>query len=120
MIMKFKRSIIVLAAAAGFSGVTQGQVQLTVTGSTAFRSIVLDRIPTLFDAGSLQANTSDAGKQKYFFTGTMSNLIPSFGSSPVTIRSSFSGSGSGMTSVKNGTLLPCINLDASATNLAAE
>jgi len=120
MIMKLKTSIIVLAAAGGLSTVAHSQVQLTVTGSTAFRSVVLDRIPTLFDSGSLQANTSDTGKQKYFFTGTMSNLIPSFGSSPVTIRSSFSGSGSGMTSVKNGTLLPCINLDGSPTNLAAE
>lgn len=115
-----KKIILALSAATVFATVADAQVQLTITGSTAFRSIVLDRIPTLFDTNSMSANISDPNKNQYYFSGTISNLIPTLGNQPITIRTSFSGSGSGMTAVKNGTLQPCINLDGSITNLAAD
>jgi PBP superfamily domain len=115
-----KKTLLAFSAAAVLTTAANAQVQLTITGSTAFRSVVLDRIPTLFDTNSMSANTSDPNKNQYFFSGTMSNLVPTFGNQPITIRTSFSGSGSGMLAVKNGTLQPCINLSGALTNLAAD
>ena len=80
----------------------QAQVELTVTGSTAFRSIAIDRSVSLFDAPV--AITNDTASPNFItIRGTVTGKIPSLGTTPVTLRLSFSGSGSGMLAVKNST-----------------
>ncbi len=116
--MKLKHALLVLAtAASALAPVAHAQVQLTLIGSTAFRSAVKDRLSTLFDANSI-ANT--ANSTTLFYSGTMSNAVPSLGTNQVVIRTAFSGSISGMTDLKNGVYEPCINYDGSATNVLAD
>src|SRR5207247_3809567 len=79
------------------------QVEITLPGSTAFRSSAIDRAASLYDAGSRTSVTNDAATGLITFSGTMSNKVASLGSTPVKIRLSFSGSGSGMLAVKNST-----------------
>jgi ABC-type phosphate transport system substrate-binding protein len=97
--MKIKNVIISAVAGGLLTQAALAQVEVTITGSTAFRSIVQDRVPTLFDAGFV-TTTRDANIRTY--SGTMQTAIPSLGNTPVTVRLSWSGSASGMISVKNG------------------
>ncbi len=91
-----------LAALVGILGTTaHGQVQLTVTGSTAFRANVLNRVPTLYDTGSLTSYTNSASAGTISYIGTISNKVSALGATTVTIALAFSGSGTGMTAVKN-------------------
>jgi len=82
-----------------FAVAANAQVDLTVTGSTAGRKIMYDRAATLFDPGF----TTQGGALSYAnsanvltASGTMSNAIPSLGSTPVTLRFSMSGSAAGL------------------------
>src|SRR2546425_10673836 len=100
--MKSTKIVLTLLAGA-LSPAAFAQVEVTVTGSTAFRSITIDRSAFLFDLGSLNGVTNNASTGLITFSGTMSNAAPSLGSTPVKIRLSFSGSGSGMLAVKNQT-----------------
>lgn len=100
--MKSKALILAAAASLAVSTAALAQVQFTITGSTAFRSIVLDRVPTVFDAG-WTAVTNDATTGKITYSGTMHSKIPSLGATQVKVRLSFSGSASGMLAVKNQT-----------------
>lgn len=93
----------------------QGQVELTVTGSTAFRSITIDRAASLFDASSLNAVTNNASTGLITYAGTMSNAVPSLGATPVKVRLSFSGSASGMLAVQNST--PVSTADTPGVNV---
>jgi hypothetical protein len=77
------------------------QVELTVTGSTAFRAITIDRVSSLFDAGyNVVTNNASTGLQTY--RGTLAGVVPSLANTPVTIRLSFSGSAAGMIAVQAG------------------
>jgi len=103
--MKNIKTLIALLAGALVSTGAYAQVELTVTGSTAFRSIVIDRVANgIFDAGSLNTYTFDATAGTISYVGTMSNKT-SLGSTPVHVHLSFSGSASGMLAVKNSTLV---------------
>jgi ABC-type phosphate transport system substrate-binding protein len=78
------------------------QVEVTITGSTAFRAITIDRVASLYDNGyTAVTNNASTGLQTY--RGTMAGAIPSLQSTPVTIRLSFSGSAAGMQAVQAGT-----------------
>ncbi|MDB6035569.1 MAG: hypothetical protein JWM16_5907 [Verrucomicrobiales bacterium] len=101
--MKTTKVIVTLLAGTLLTMAAQAQVELTITGSTAFRSIALDRAGSLFDGGSAVTITNDAAAGKLTFSGTVSNAVPSLGSTPVKVRLSFSGSASGMIAVKNST-----------------
>ncbi len=83
------------------------QVNLTITGSTAFRSIAFDRAQSLYDPGFTTAGNLSLGPGTY--SGTMSNAIPSLGATPVTVRLSFSGSGTGMLAVDQSTPVPTVD-----------
>lgn len=87
----------------------QAQVEITLTGSTAFRADVYRAIRTMFDAGFLEnaasfpagggppataSNPTNAGLVTW--TGTMT---PLFGASAVTVRASWSGSVAGIRTV---------------------
>ena len=83
-------------------------MEITVTGSTSFRAITIDRAGSLFDVNAAYtAVTNDASVGLMSFRGTVSNAIPSLGATPVTMRLSFSGSGSGMLAVVNRTPVSC-------------
>src|SRR6266481_9691819 len=99
--MKNTKTLIALLTGALLSTAAYAQVEVTITGSTAFRSITIDRSASLFDTGSLVAITNDAAAGKITFSGTVSNKVASLHATPVKIRLSFSGSASGMLAVKN-------------------
>ena len=101
--MKNTKTLLALLAGSLLATAGHAQVEVTVTGSTAFRSITIDRAASLYDAGSRTSVTNDASTGLITFNGTISNRVASLGSTPVKIRLSFSGSGSGMLAVKNST-----------------
>ena len=97
--MKTNKLIIPILTGVLFAAVAHAQVDLTVTGSTACRKIMYDRAAQLFDAGY----TTQGGALSYANSanqitavGTMSNAIPSLGSTVVTLRFGMSGSSQGM------------------------
>jgi len=82
------------------------QVEVTITGSTAFRAITIDRAAFLYDSGSMLGVTNNASTGQITYSGTISNKVTSLRNTPVKIRLSFSGSGAGMLAVKNLTPVP--------------
>jgi len=113
--MKLNKILLPVLAGFLFAGAAHAQVNLTITGSTSFRSITFDRVSSLFDAGySIWGDTTNVGPGTFY--GTMSNAIPSLGNTPVTFRCSFSGSGAGMLAVDNDTPITTIDPTTSATN----
>lgn len=101
--MKNMKTLLTLLTGSLIATAAHAQVEVTITGSTAFRAITIDRSGSLFDLGSLVGVTNDAAVGKITFSGTISNAAPSLGNTPVKLRLSFSGSGSGMLAVKNST-----------------
>ncbi len=100
--MKNSKTLLTLLAGTLISSAAYGQVEVTITGSTAFRAITIDRAASLFDPLSLTGVTNGAAAVgQITFSGTMSASVPSLGATPVKVRLSFSGSAAGMISVKN-------------------
>jgi hypothetical protein len=98
--MKKTTALLTLAGAMAVTS-TQAQVEITITGATSFRSIIQDRVAYLFDSGYVRNNPNSNTNTHY---GTM-NARTTLGTMPVTVRLSFSGSGTGMNSVKNSTAI---------------
>lgn len=89
------------------------QVEVTITGSTAFRSIAQDRVASLFDTNaSFSVTVLDSNTRTY--TGTMSKVLTPT-NTPVTVRMSFSGSATGMQAVQNGTPVTTVNTNSTTT-----
>ena len=106
---------------AGLAGATAANAQIgfTLTGSTAFRSITIDRGLALFDTGStFQTNNATTGLITGL--GTMSNAIPSLGNNQVKLRLSFSGSIEGMNDVKNLAAVTCAEIGGGSTNVVPD
>lgn len=119
--MKTNKLILPVLTGVLFAAAANAQdVNLVLTGSTAFRSITLDRAKALFDAG--YTTTGDAGGTlPVTYYGTMSTAIPSLGSSTVAVKCSFSGSGSGMLAVDGLTPVPTRNpLNGTTNNVAPD
>ncbi|HWD19419.1 MAG TPA: hypothetical protein VHB20_09070 [Verrucomicrobiae bacterium] len=112
--MKNIQSKIALLAVLAGSVTAQAQVQVVFTGSTAFRSVDEDRAAALFDAGFTTAGDGSANNYRTY-NGTITSL---FGSQTVTIYMSFSGSGSGMEAVLNGTQVQCYPVGGSSPSLS--
>ena len=93
-------ALLALGSTAAFA-----QVDVTVTGSTAFRSVTIDRAWSIFDVSNRSAQTNSASTGLITFSGTMSNAAPSLGGTVVKLRLSFSGSARGMEDVRNSTLI---------------
>jgi hypothetical protein len=110
-----KKLLIPVLLGTVLTGAARADYNLVLVGSTAFRSVVFDRAASLYDNGiftkytNLNANTIT-------YSGTMANVIPSFGTNTVNLRFSFSGSGSGMISVYNTALVPTVDLGNNTTN----
>src|ERR1051326_7945982 len=101
--MKKTKTLLTLLSGALLSSAAYADVEVSLTGSTSFRAITIDRSASLYDNGSLNAVTNDASTGLITFSGTISNKVPSLANTPVKIRLSFSGSASGMLAVKNST-----------------
>lgn len=112
--MKLNKILLPLVGATLIALGARGQVNVTITGSTAFRSIAFDRVQALFDPGYSAAGDFNTGPGTY--SGTMSNAIPSLHNTPVTVRLSFSGSGAGMLAVDQSTPVPTVNPGTGTTN----
>ncbi len=100
--MKTTKPLLTLLAGLLLAAAAYAQVEVTVTGSTAFRAITIDRSAAIFDPG-YAAVTNNASTGLITYSGTVATAVPSLGSTPVKVRLSFSGSASGMLSVKNQT-----------------
>src|ERR1044071_6591307 len=96
-----KRTILLAALTALGSTAAFAQVDVTITGSTAFRAITIDRAWSILDLQGRTAITNDATTGLIRMQGTASNAAPTLGNTPVIIRLSFSGSAQGMLDVKN-------------------
>src|SRR6266581_4794398 len=116
--MKLNRMFLPVLTGSLLAGAAQAQVDLTITGSTSFRSITFDRVKSLFDPGYTSDGNFGTGPGTY--SGTMSNSVPSLGPTPVTVRLSFSGSAAGMEAVDAGTPVPTINPITGITNITRE
>jgi hypothetical protein len=112
--MKTTKTLLTLLAGLLLSAAAYAQVEVTVTGSTAFRAITIDRSASIFDAGYV-AVTNNASTGLITYSGTVAAAVPSLGSTPVKVRLSFSGSASGMLSVKN--LTPVSTADTPGVNV---
>src|SRR5437763_3710716 len=87
-----KQTLLLAALTALGSTVAFAQVDVTVTGSTAFRAITIDRAWQSFDITGRTAQTNDATTGLITMSGTMQGSAPSLGTTPVIVRLSFSGS----------------------------
>src|ERR1051325_5561284 len=96
-----KKLILLAALTALGSTAAFAQVDVTITGSTSFRAITIDRAWSILDPASRTAITNDAATGLIRMTGTASNAAPTLGNTPVIIRLSFSGSAGGMIDVRN-------------------
>lgn len=114
--MKIKLTLLALLAGCLAPSAAFAQVELTVTGSTAFRAIAIDRAASLFDAGSLTGLTNGtASLGQITFTGTVGTKVPALGTQTVKLRLSFSGSATGMLAVKNQT--PVVTSETAGVNV---
>lgn len=113
--MKPTTKILALIAACALAPAAFAQVEVTITGSTAFRAITIDRAASLFDANTLSGVTNNATTGQITYSGTMAGKVPSLGNQQVKIRLSFSGSAAGMLAVKNQT--PLVTSEAPGTNV---
>lgn len=118
--MKPTTKILAIISACLLAPAAFAQVEITVTGSTAFRAITIDRAATLFDANSLSGVTNNASAGQITYTGTMAGKVPSLGNQQVKIRLSFSGSASGMLAVKNQTPVPTSETPGTNVNKVAD
>ena len=116
--MKSEKTLLIALSSLLIAGTAYGQVELTLTGSTAFRSIAFDRVQNLYDPGSLTLLTYDSNRRTY--SGTVSNTVPALGNTVVTVYLGFSGSASGMLAVKNQTLIQVANLNSNLVSKAAD
>ena len=106
-----KQILIPILAGVLFAAAANAQEDITITGSTAARKLIYNRVATLFDAGfTEQGGTLAAGSASTMtVSGTMSTAIPSLGSTPVTLRFAMSGSAQGLSDLNAGTLLTTKN-----------
>lgn len=98
-----KRTLLLAALTALGSTAAFAQVDVTITGSTAFRAITIDRTWASFDVVGRLAQTNNPTTGLITFSGTMSAAAPTLGNTPVIVRLSFSGSAAGMEAVRNQT-----------------
>jgi hypothetical protein len=111
--MKSPQLLLCLAVALS-AAKANAQVEVTITGSTAFRAITIDRVGNLFDSG-YNAVTNNASTGLITYRGTMGGSVPSLATTPVTVRLSFSGSAAGMQAVHDGT--PVSTADTAGVNV---
>ena len=113
--MKLNKILVTAVAGALLGTMAQAQVNVVITGSTAFRAITFSRVQSLFDSHFSVYGDTNNGPGTYY--GTVSNAIPSLHNTPVTICLSFSGSGAGMAAVDAQTPVPVVNTAGQNVNM---
>src|SRR2546422_2002579 len=98
-IMKNNKTLLTVLTSVLLGSAAYAQVEVTITGSTSFRAITIDRAGALYDVQPPVGVTNNASTGQITYSGTMSNAVPSLGATPVKIRLSFLGSASGMLAV---------------------
>jgi hypothetical protein len=101
------RLLLALATGSLFATAAQAQIEVVITGATAFRSIVQDRIPNYLLTGVTTIRATNAGVEVITYTGNLANVSPSLNGQPAIIRTSFTGSGKGLSDVYTGTPVQC-------------
>jgi ABC-type phosphate transport system substrate-binding protein len=107
--MKTNKLIVPLITGALFAAAANTHAQtldITATGSTAFRNIAVDVIKKMYDGGSpaFVGNIKDASFGGCY-SGTMSNQVPSLGATVVQFHATFSGSAQGATDLYDHNLI---------------
>lgn len=97
--MKLKNLSYLVGAVLGTASL-QAQIEIKITGSTAFRSQTYDSIVALYGGGltTKQPSNATSSSGKVTFVGTISSL---YGSQTVTIKTAYSGSVEGMVNLLN-------------------
>jgi len=97
--MKLKNLSYLAGAVLGTASL-QAQIEIKITGSTAFRSQTYDSIVALYGGGltTKQPSNATSASGKVTFVGTISGL---YGSQTVTIKTSYSGSVEGIVNLLN-------------------
>lgn len=109
--MKTIKTLLAGFLAMGLVSAAQAQTPIRLTGSTAFRSVTLTAILNVMDPGFTYGYVGAT------YTSSKWAIIKgSVGGSPVTIKTSFSGSEGGNQTVANGTILVTYLPDTSATS----
>ncbi len=96
-----------LAAGSLLASAAQAQIEVVITGATAFRSIVQDRIPNYLLTGVTTIRATNAGVEVITYTGNLANVSPALNGQPAVLRTSFTGSGKGLLDVYSGTPVQC-------------
>jgi hypothetical protein len=112
-----KLASILLAGGLWAAATAQAQVDIYVTGSTAFRANAYRSIRALYGAGLANQNPAHdaSGQNQVTFQGTISSL---FGAQTVTIRTSYNGSAAGVQAlVQNQNLSFLTSATVGDTNL---
>jgi hypothetical protein len=106
-----KQILVPILAGVLFAAAASAQEDITVTGSTAGRKLLYDRVATIFDPGFTEVGGTLAAGSANTITviGTMSNALPSLGTTPVTLRFAMSGSARGLSDLNAGTQLSTKN-----------
>ncbi len=105
--MKTHKFLLGLAAGSLVASSAQAQTEVIITGATAFRSIVQDRVPNYLLTGVTTIKATNAGVEVITYTGNLQNVSPGLNGTAAIIRTSFTGSGKGLLDVYNGTDVQC-------------
>jgi hypothetical protein len=102
-----KRTLTLLAAGGLLASATcQAQVNIYLTGSTAFRANTYRAIRSIYGANLTSQNPADSSNTTGSNVVTWSGTIPAlYGAQTVTVRASYSGSASGISALCNNSSL---------------
>ena len=99
--MKFSTTLLGGVALLGMTGIASAQTKIYVTGSTAFRASAINEITNLLNAngGGFTTATDTAGASAITSSNAITYAGGNINGTAVTIKASFSGSGSGIQTV---------------------
>lgn len=119
--MKIQNVLLTVAVGAILAPAAFGQTyELRITGATAFRSPVRNRLTNVvLDAGQT-ITVKASGSNKATYTGKYSSAMGALAGKDALIRDCFTGSAEGMRDVAEGNNVAFINMDGSATNCPAD
>jgi len=105
--MNTSKLLLGLTAGSLLVSAAQAQIEVVITGATAFRSITQDRVANYLLTGVTTIKATNAGVEVITYTGNLANVNPTLNGQPAIIRTSFTGSGKGLLDVYSGTPVQC-------------
>jgi hypothetical protein len=118
--MKITKVMTLAAAGMALATVAQAQVDIKITGATAFRKDAHNAIIKMFSGAPSQImppGVTDLGKTTM---ATFSGTMAAFPGKTVTVRTSFSGSVEGVITLTGNTTMPFLNTDGTTNNLTCD